>query len=20
MVWERLRRVCNEIDYCGIHP
>lgn len=19
-VWERLRRICNEIDYCGIHP
>ena len=19
-VWEQLRRVCNEIDYCGIHP
>jgi hemerythrin-like domain-containing protein len=18
-VWDRLRRVCNEIDYCGIH-
>lgn len=19
-VWERLRHICNEIDYCGIHP
>lgn len=19
-VWERLRQICNEIDYCGIHP